>query len=153
MLEGFWANDRQNQEHDRKPGRARVFWLLALLVPVVLVLVWQPVSRMLMDRSIEDLVEGQAVDQGLSAPRVLEIRHEGLGRFGHCDHELDNDEGLALVWWSGVNEDGDRSVRLDTVAADGRWPLFSGWRTRESHLDVLQTNPAYADPHAQVSGC
>lgn len=154
MTQAPGADDRQKPgADDRNVARARSFWILALVVPVVVVLVGQPVSRMLMDWRIEQLVDTQTDDQGLSDPRVLEIRHEGLGRFGHCDHELDNDEGLALVWWSGVNEDGDRSVRLDTVAAAGRWPVLSGWRTRESHLDVLQTNPEYADPNAEIGLC
>lgn len=153
MLEGFWANERQSQEHDRKRARARAFWILALVVPVVLVLVTQLGSRMLMDRRIEELIDAQAVVQGLSDPRVLEIRHEGLGWFGHCDHTVhDNDEGLALVWWSGVTDDGDREVHLDTVAAEGRWPLAT-WQMRASHRDVLESMPEYADPDAEIGLC
>ncbi|MBC7277812.1 hypothetical protein [Nocardioides sp.] len=155
MLEGFWAGERRNQEYDRRGTRARVLWILALVVLVVIVveIVGQPVSRMLMDRRIEEMVHGQAVDQGLRDPRVLEIRHEGLGRFGHCDHTVhDNDEGLALVWWSGVTDDGDREVHLDTVSTEGRWPLAT-WQTRTSHRDVLERMPEYADPDAEIGLC
>lgn len=155
MLEGLWAGERRKQEYDRRDARARVLWILAFVVLVVIVveIVGQPVSRMLMDRRIEEMVHDQAVDQGLRDPRVLEIRHEGLGRFGHCDHTIhDNDEGLALVWWSGVTDDGDREVRLDTVAAEGQGP-FATWQMRASHGDVLESMPEYADPDAEIGLC